>query len=756
MSSSLLLHRRRRVAMSLSAVLLVPWAAPAVRVAADELPAGSGSPGVPRTWVSAESARTPSVSADGRFVAYVVDPPDDRATTVVVRDRQLGTSTDVLPRAGVVGESVFPMLSGDGCTLTVVTEIPLDRFRDDDNGLRWDVYQRRLGHCDGQDSWQVVSSRGGIGSAGAAVGSVDPTVPPAVSYDGSVVAFARRISVAERASLPDDLPIDATTVEIQNIRTRRTVTVTDDDAVAVATSPTISDDGTDVAFTVVNDAEPHVVVWSLDVRDPAATAERLAGSSSQPALSGDGSKIAFVSTTTGIDPAAQLPACRATCIAQVYVADRSTRRSVLASLVGGNVGFVAGNGPSSHPVLDRTGSQVVYVTRATNLFAGRSRIVGGPGTGEIVRHLLGSDSVERVSVAADGFGPTPAVHSWPRISSGGRAVVFDSKLGAGRGGSLGRSVSMVVVDPVLTLTDLDVGEVAIGFSSIGRSLTLTNHGPAMFVPASVAVDGVDFSVSGGTCAVGVAVAPGGSCTVEIAFFPGAAGERGATLTVAEEGFGAASAQAALVGVGGDPRIGVEPILFDATRTVVGTVGASGTFLLQVVNARRTTVTSVELGGESPGDFAITADECTGTLLTNGEVCSVTVDFRPTAGGNRRAVLVMSSQNGGRAVVSLVGEGVHAPSLRLGRGAVGASAGVPRVMSPSRIVVEGSGFAASTAAIVAWADGSGRPVILTTDERGSFSTQLIVFPGQRLGDRSIVASALGHSASVVVRVVAAPR
>ncbi len=113
-----------------------------------------------------------TVSGDGRFVAYEALPgagdpavaaTDSRTSTVYLTDREAATTVEVtvVPSGLRPGNSIHPVLSGDGCSIVVVTELALDVFRDDDTGLRWDVYRQRLQHCGGAaGDWELVSSQG--------------------------------------------------------------------------------------------------------------------------------------------------------------------------------------------------------------------------------------------------------------------------------------------------------------------------------------------------------------------------------------------------------------------------------------------------------------------------------------------------------------------------------------------------------------------------------------------------------------------
>lgn len=162
----------------------------------DLLASGAMSAASPEGPLSGSAA---SVSGDGRFVASeglpgggdpAVAAIDPRTSTVYLTDRELATTTEitVVPEGQRPGNSIHPVLSGDGCSIVVTTELALDVFRDDDTGLRWDVYRQRLEHCGGTPGdWELVSTL--PGGATIARDDVDISDPPAVSRAGTLIAY---------------------------------------------------------------------------------------------------------------------------------------------------------------------------------------------------------------------------------------------------------------------------------------------------------------------------------------------------------------------------------------------------------------------------------------------------------------------------------------------------------------------------------------------------------------------------------------
>ncbi|MET0909384.1 MAG: hypothetical protein ABWZ99_07925, partial [Ilumatobacteraceae bacterium] len=108
-----------------------------------------------RYYVS-QGAPAPVAAADGTVAA------DARTSTIWFTDRETDTTVELTPvPVGVrAGNTIRPVISGDGCSVAIVTELALDVFRDDDTGERWDVYRSRLPLCGGEvGGWELVSTR---------------------------------------------------------------------------------------------------------------------------------------------------------------------------------------------------------------------------------------------------------------------------------------------------------------------------------------------------------------------------------------------------------------------------------------------------------------------------------------------------------------------------------------------------------------------------------------------------------------------
>ena len=160
----------------------------------------ASSPVVTAVDTAVVNAAHPSVSDDGTLVVFEGVPTDDsaRTRTVWLRDTTSSAAaldvelTKVLP--GVKsGDSVLPSISGDGCSVAVITQMPYDLFRDDDTSDRWDVYRLVLPRCGGKaGDWELVSTRSSSDGDTSALDRVVPERSPSQSADGTVVAFSHR------------------------------------------------------------------------------------------------------------------------------------------------------------------------------------------------------------------------------------------------------------------------------------------------------------------------------------------------------------------------------------------------------------------------------------------------------------------------------------------------------------------------------------------------------------------------------------
>eukprot|EP01030_Chromulinospumella_sphaerica_P007375 gene7375-7216_t len=130
---------------------------------------------------------------------------------------------------------------------------------------------------------------------------------------------------------------------------------------------------------------------------------------------------------------------------------------------------------------------------------------------------------------------------------GGMGSLFNGKFSAAELADLAAYIGNpnVTAAPVASLTPdtLTFAGTTVGQSSSALSTTLSNSGNASLNLSSLTLSGshaADFSISGGSCAVGSPVAAAASCNVQLVFRPSAAGSRSATLNIGHNATGGVS------------------------------------------------------------------------------------------------------------------------------------------------------------------------------------------------------------------------
>ncbi|MDQ3944145.1 MAG: hypothetical protein M3357_03120 [Actinomycetota bacterium] len=368
---------------------------------ADVLTAGAG------VLVAFASDATNLVSADG-----------NEATDVFVRDVATDITTrESLDAAGgeAEGASTSPQLSADGGLVTFASNAANLTVTPPAPGSS-EVYRRdRI-----SGALERTSGPGGGGVADGAAGSTSP----ALSAGGNLVAFA--------SQSPDLVPGDTNrTADVflhdryDGTTSRVSIGNAGEQPDGASGDPAISADGRYVAFAseatnlVPGDANGISDVFLRDTREGRTTRVPVpttgpSGAACQPAVSGDGTTVAFVVHTgsTGCDGDAAMT--------DVFVFRQGT--STLLSVAPDGA---AADGPSREPALSRDGQTVAFASNATNLVPDDSN-----GVTDVFVARLGAAGgrpvVTRVSVGSDGLQADGASTS-PSLSADGAHVAFTSE-----------------------------------------------------------------------------------------------------------------------------------------------------------------------------------------------------------------------------------------------------------------------------------------------------------------------------------------
>lgn len=346
------------------------------------LPSGA-SADVTTTLVSANQAgtagngysRNPSVSVDGRFVAFASESANltasdtSRVRDIFVRDVLAGTTTLVSANAlGTGGGNMgsdHPSISADGHYVAFESQAS-DLVPGDDNG-RSDVFVRNV-----QTGVTTLVS-GSFGKLGWGDGD---STRPSISGDGRFVAFA-----SEATNLTADDTSNLRDVFVRDML-RGTTALVSTNALgngggdSTSSGPSISADGRFVAFEsqatniVAGDTSDITDVlvrdmWAGTTALASVNAGNTGGGNSHsigPSISADGRFVAFESEATN------LAAGDTNYVSDVFVRDMQAGTTALASANAGNTG--AGNNHSRTPSVSGDGRFVAFTSDAINLVAG--------------------------------------------------------------------------------------------------------------------------------------------------------------------------------------------------------------------------------------------------------------------------------------------------------------------------------------------------------------------------------------------------
>jgi Tol biopolymer transport system component len=249
------------------------------------------------------SAYNPSISGDGRRVAFETSDSATGALSIWVAER--GRRAQRIERPiGATSDLYEPALSADGRFLAFTTV---------DGVFLRDLSTRETAKLAGGDAWD-----------------------PVVSAHGERVAFTRGARVV-----------------VEDVATGAEHVVVPPDASFASSEPSLSADGTRVAFTARGAGEGNTAVFVTDLatgttelasRASGAAGPPAFGGSAHPSISADGKRVAFTSDAYNLSPAKCNPA------RGIFVRDLATARTTLVSSGDGlnrGIGPTKGSGGES-------------------------------------------------------------------------------------------------------------------------------------------------------------------------------------------------------------------------------------------------------------------------------------------------------------------------------------------------------------------------------------------------------------------------
>jgi Tol biopolymer transport system component len=311
----------------------------------------------------------PSISADGRYVAFVSAAsnlfPGDTSVfnDIFVHDRLLGTTKCVSVEPGGTqtnGYSTAPMISADG-RYVAFQSIASTLIHNDTNHVH-DIFVR--------DLWTNTTERVSVDSAGGEGNSYSEL--PSISADGRFVAFrsdASNLVGGDTNARRDIFVRDRMTGTTERVSVDSNGMQANDQSDFGA----ISADGRYVAF---ESFATNLVVGDTNAKEDVFVRDRLNGTTERvsigsfgqgndgsfsPAISADGRYVAFESFATN------LVGGDTNGLGDVFVFDRM---SATLERVSGNTGAAQANGLSRTNSVSSNGRYVAFESFATNLVVG--------------------------------------------------------------------------------------------------------------------------------------------------------------------------------------------------------------------------------------------------------------------------------------------------------------------------------------------------------------------------------------------------
>jgi putative cell wall-binding protein/Tol biopolymer transport system component len=327
------------------------------------------------------AATQPSISADGRYVAFVsnatnLDPAHSTGDIlqVFVRDLAPGgvsrlVTVNTARSGGGDALSLLPSISGNGGAV-VFQSAATNLVPSATTGTQ--VFRADLTIV-GTPAVEVVSVQDPSTSATPMAADSDATAP-VTSFDGSVVAF-----VSAATNLTSDTPAPGVTqVFTHDRRTRATV--------------------------LVSAAAGAAIAGDRDSMDAS--------------ISADGRTVAFASKATNL---ALTPSGTATTMAQVFV--RETEKGRASRVVSLNsTGAAPGNSNSAAPTISADGRRVAFASNSTDM----TSVPNPDGISQVIVRDLVSGTNSTASVEVGGPVAGTDFSGDPSISADGRFVGFSS------------------------------------------------------------------------------------------------------------------------------------------------------------------------------------------------------------------------------------------------------------------------------------------------------------------------------------------
>jgi pimeloyl-ACP methyl ester carboxylesterase len=620
-------------------------------------------------------ALSPSISADGRFVSFAsaagnLSPITAAGITAIyVRDLQLGQTERVdVTAAGLPANdlSIEPSISADGRFIAFVSTAT--------NLVPGVISGRQQVFIRDRIAGTVLLVSVGLdGNEGSGL-----ALSPSISADGRLVAFfsnSSNLVAANTGGITQVFVRDMESGQIFLASTANDGSPANGVIFANGSAPAISADGRYVAFTSnATNLVPGSIDFNGDVRvfcrdrqaqttvlvDSDASGAPLAQGGIDPAISADGRFIAYK------------------IYGQIMVRDMRSNQSAVISLAPDGRAANASTTSPNPPGISPGGTAVAFDSSATNLVVGDNNAAsdvflaqnpfippahvigvtldaaqaGGGATRTGTITLSSPAPSSGVSVSLTSNNPAAIAPPLVLVPPGSTTGSFTLNTGivsaetvltivaSANGGS---ALAVLTLEPAPALdvapSSSDFGNQPVGTTSSPVTFTLRNTGTAALSINSIGLSsGLVFKISTGTCAASLAA--GSTCSISVTFNP--TGPSPASDSV-QINFGtlASTRSLSLFGNGAIPSASFASGVLDFGGELVQTSSLAVTILTNNGTAPLTGV-SASIGGINPAEYAIASDSCSGAPLPVSSSCLVTISFSPATLGVRSASLTLSS------------------------------------------------------------------------------------------------------------------
>lgn len=300
--------------------------------------------------------------------------------------------------------------------------------------------------------------------------------------------------------------------------------------------------------------------------------------------------------------------------------------------------------------------------------------------------------------------------------------------------------------PTLTGGPQDFGRVPLGSEAI-RDVALAHAGAGPLRVSAVTVtgaDAADFAVFPGESCTTVVLRATEQCTVSVRFRPGAFGPRTAVLRVEPARGGPVSV--ALTGIGVPApasSFAATPARLDFGARGVLRVGPEQTVTVRNPGTAPLNVLTVQLGAPTastfPADYQVTADACGARQVPPGGTCQIRVRHRPKAVGDRPGVLR----------IGYVGTATLTHSVPLTGAGTPPTLTASPALSPARRVVQVSGANFPPAsAVTLTLFGMPGNTVARADANGAFRVPFVLLPNTWTGNHPLTGTVQPASAPTV--------